>query len=349
MEDLNIYSIPTIALLCYSIIELLKRNLGDGVDERVKNSYPIISATSGMILSILAFWVDPAIVGSESMLGAAVSGIASGLTATGSNQILKQMKKMAAQEDNGPEKYYITGDKHRSFKDLIHFCRKNNLREKDVIIILGDSGFNYYGDERDIALKDKLSKARITLFCLYGNREKRPENIETYGVRNFCGGKVYYEPKYPRLLFAIDGEIYNFGGKEYVCVGGAHSVNSEQCIAEGLPYYPNEQPSEDIKEKVECVLGDRNNSIYGFLTHTCPISVIPKEMFLSVKKENDSETNELNIDRSTEMWLEALRKRVSYTKWYCGHYHIDKEIEDVTMVYKKFIPLGLEERGDADE
>lgn len=343
MEELNVYSVPVIAAICYSSIELLKKFLGSEIDEKITNSFPIISAVLGMFLAMFAYWTEPAIVGGESLLGASLSGIASGLTATGSNQILKQIKKMAKQEDDGPTKYYITGDKHRSFSGLIRFCRKNKLRKKDVIIILGDTGFNYYCDEKDDELKAKLNRENVTLLCIYGNREKRPETINTYGQRNFCGGKVYYEPKYPNLLFAIDGEIYNIGGREYLCIGGANSVDRERRIAEGLPYYEDEKPSEDLKKRIEELLDRRGNTIYGFLTHTCPVSVLPREMLLSVKKDDtDDIVYPLNLDHSTETWLESLRTKTSSTVWYCGHYHIDKEIDDVTMVYNKIIPLPLE-------
>ena len=64
-----------------------------------------------------------------------------------------------------------------------------------MIVILGDSGFNYFGDERDDKLKARLREVNVTLFCLHGNKENRPENIPTYGIQTFCGGMVYYEPK----------------------------------------------------------------------------------------------------------------------------------------------------------
>ena len=70
------------------------------------------------------------------------------------------------------------------------------------------------GDRRDDELKAEVSRLPITLFCLHGNKGNRPQNVGTYGVRNFCGGKVYYEPKYPHIYFAIDGEIYTFEGKK---------------------------------------------------------------------------------------------------------------------------------------
>lgn len=37
-------------------------------------------------------------------------------------------------------------------------------RCKDVLIILGDAGFNYYDDKRDDKLKAEISALNITLF-----------------------------------------------------------------------------------------------------------------------------------------------------------------------------------------
>ncbi len=87
------------------------------------------------------------------------------------------------------------------------------------MILLGDAGLNYYGDKRDDALKQKISNLNITLFCLHGNKENRPQNIGTYGFRSFCGRRVYCEPKYPNLYFAMDGEIYTFEEKSIWWLG----------------------------------------------------------------------------------------------------------------------------------
>ncbi len=188
-------------------------------------------------------------------------------------------------KDCSPPKFYITGDKHRNFKDVNSFCQQMNTRKNDVLIILGDSGFNFYGDIRDDELKEKVSKLPITLFCIHGNKENRPENIGTYGIRNCFGAKVYYEPKYPNLLFAIDGEVYNFGGRKYIVVGGAHSVDKQYCLECDKEYWDDEMPSDEIKQKVELKLRQRDNKIYGILTHTCPLKYLPTEMFISTRNK----------------------------------------------------------------
>lgn len=246
-------------------------------------------------------------------------------------------------DDGSPPKYFITGDKHRNFQYVKDFCRDMNTRKKDVLIILGDAGFNYYEDERDDKLKSEISNLNITLFCIHGNKEKRPQNIGAYGIRSFCGGKVYYEPKYPNIYFAIDGEIYNFEGKKYMVVGGAHSVDKMRCLEQHKPFWEDEMPDETTKAKVEQKLSAEGNKIYGMMTHTCPIEYLPTEMFVSTRQNADIKRKpkksksknffKPDIDRSTEEWLSKLEKQLDYKVWYCGHYHIDKEIDKINMMY----------------
>jgi 3-oxoacid CoA-transferase subunit A len=252
--------------------------------------------------------------------------------------------------DNGqPPRFFITGDKHRRFHSVARFCHDMNTTRKDVLIVLGDAGFNYYEDKRDDALKKEVAALNITLFCLHGNKENRPQNVGTYGLRDFCGGKVYYEPRYPNILFAIDGEIYRFDGRNYLVVGGAHSVDKLKCLGMDLPFFEDEMPSDETKELVEQQLAEHGNRIYGMLTHTCPLRYLPTEMFLSTKeaaetkrkpkKKKKSPQFPPDIDRSTEEWLDKLEQTVDYCVWFCGHYHIDKQIDKITMMHSEIKPL----------
>lgn len=96
---------------------------------------------------------------------------------------------------------YITGDTHRNFKRVRDFCEKNNTSKEDILIILGDVGINYYLDESDLLLKEELQELPITLFCIRGNHEARPENINTYITSSFWDGEVYIEPNFPNLKY----------------------------------------------------------------------------------------------------------------------------------------------------
>ena len=266
----------------------------------------------------------------------------------------RKMQMRCFSEDGTPPKFYITGDKHRKFDTVKLFCRCMKTRPKDVLIILGDSGFNYFEDRRDEKLKERITRLNITLFCLHGNKECRPQNVGTYGIRSFCGGKVYYEPKYPTIFFAIDGQIYTFEGRKYMVVGGAHSVDKIQCLDEGLPFWEDEMPDDATKVTVETTLADENNEVFGMLTHTCPLKYLPTEMFLSTREKAEAKRKPWkskrkmpfvpDIDRSTEEWLDYLEEKVDYTVWFCGHYHVDKQIDKVQMLYKQIRPLHWQEQ-----
>lgn len=265
-------------------------------------------------------------------------------------------KHFAYYDDEMPARFFITGDKHRNFDRIKQFCRIMNTRRKDVLIILGDAGFNYYEDSRDDKLKNKVSNMNITLFCLHGNKEKRPQNVGTYGIRSFYGGKVYYEPKYPNIFFAIDGEVYTFEGRKYMTVGGAHSVDKIRCLEENRPFWEDEMPDDAIKAKVEERLAAENNTIYGMMTHTCPIKYLPTEMFMSTrqnaeikKKPRIAKSKKLfkpDIDRSTEEWLGKVEQQLDYKVWFCGHYHIDKQIDKVCMMRHEIRPLHMQSYGE---
>ena len=101
---------------------------------------------------------------------------------------------------------YYTGDIHGNKNRIVRLCEEQNLTTDDTIVLLGDVGANYYGDERDDETKAHLSKHPVTILCVHGNHEMRPETIPTYKETEWNGGVVYREDKYPSLLFAKDGE-----------------------------------------------------------------------------------------------------------------------------------------------
>lgn len=271
------------------------------------------------------------------------------------SEIRREKEPIVYYDDGTPPKFFITGDKHRNFQKTKKFCRDMRTRKKDVLIILGDSGLNYYEDERDDQLKKELEECDITWFCIHGNKEKRPQNIGTYGIRSFCGGKVYYEPQYPHIYFAMDGEIYTFEGRKYMVVGGAHSVDKMRCLAEQLPFFEDEMPDGTVKALVEDAFKKEGNTVYGIMTHTCPLKYLPVEMFLSTRQDAANKQKhrkakpknifEPNIDRSTEEWLDSLEEKIHYTVWFCGHYHIDKQIDKIYMMHDEIRPLHQYQSG----
>ena len=77
---------------------------------------------------------------------------------------------------------------------------------------------------------------------------KRDQKILSLIKKKFHNGIVYYEEDYPNLLFAKDGEIYNFNKHKVLVIGGAYSVDKYFRLARGYNWYESEQPSEKNKE-----------------------------------------------------------------------------------------------------
>ena len=84
-------SVPAIAAAVYFAVELIKYTTNNS--EGVKRFIPLISAVLGVVFGLVCFLSVPSIIPSSNVVVAAVIGASSGLTATGFNQIIKQVKK----------------------------------------------------------------------------------------------------------------------------------------------------------------------------------------------------------------------------------------------------------------
>ena len=222
---------------------------------------------------------------------------------------------------------YITGDTHRHFdriEEMIWYFEEN-----DVIVILGDVGINYSGFPEDYELKKDLSELPVVLFCVHGNHEMRPENLSSYEQEEFYGGEAYYEPEFPNLIFAKCGEIYDLGGKRCMVIGGANSVDKAKRTP-GVDWWDDEQPSEEIKYRVEKRLKDEGWRVDVVLSHTCPAKCFKRLYSFGYTGEKH--------DISTEKWLDSIEDRLDYDAWCCGHFHTDENIDKV-----HFFHHGLDE------
>ena len=222
---------------------------------------------------------------------------------------------------------YITGDTHGCFDRIIRFCEKMRTSRDDVMIILGDAGFNYYGGWRDEHKKKRISQLPITIFSIHGNHEMRPDTLPGYKEQLWHGGSVYVEDAYPNLLFAKDGEVYDLAGNKTLVIGGACSVDKHYRLSRGWGWWPDEQPSPEIKARVEKRLEEIGWQVDVVLTHTTPLRYEPREVFLPFIDQSA-------VDKSTETWLGGIEVRLFYGRWYCGHYHVSKTVDRLVFMYE---------------
>lgn len=198
---------------------------------------------------------------------------------------------------------YLTGDIHGEVKYITGFCMTYQPRPTDCIMLLGDVGANYHRDQRDSRRKESLNRHGVTILCIHGNHEQRPAGIPSYKMKEWNGGQVWYEEEYPNLLFAKDGEIYTIAGKRFIAIGGAYSVDKPYRVSNKLGWWPDEQPSEEIKRYVEKQLS--GNRIDYVLPHTCPFRYEPTERFMPGVDQS-------KVDSSTEKWLGQIEANLDY-------------------------------------
>jgi 3-oxoacid CoA-transferase subunit A len=213
---------------------------------------------------------------------------------------------------------YITGDIHGKLEYLDRLCAKYSPGSDDVVVLLGDVGVNYSGTLDDITLKDIMNSYGTTFFCIHGNHEARPQNIGTYVEKEWHGGRVLYEERFPNILFPVDGDIFDLEGRKCLVIGGAYSVDRFYRQSTGQKWFPDEQPTPAIKEYTEQQI--KRAHIDVIFSHTCPFRYIPAEALLDCYDQS-------KVDNSTERWLGKIEQEVDYKAWYAGHWHIDKHID----------------------
>lgn len=82
---MELIGIPAIVVISYMITETFKMFIN-------KKYLPIVAGISGGVLGVLSFVLQIDIMQATDVISALAIGIISGLAATGSNQILKQLK-----------------------------------------------------------------------------------------------------------------------------------------------------------------------------------------------------------------------------------------------------------------
>lgn len=222
---------------------------------------------------------------------------------------------------------YITGDTHGSFQRIEDFCWRMKTTKEDIMVILGDAGINFTGGYREQLLKEYLELLPITIFAIHGNHERRPQTIPSYKEVAWHGGVVFRENQFPSLLFAKDGEVFDLDGKKAIVMGGAYSIDKAWRLAYGYGWWPDEQPSDEIKAYVEKQLDGLGWKVDVVLSHTTPLKYEPVEMFFEGVDQS-------KVDKTTEQWLGRIEERLDYKKWYCGHYHTAKKVDRLEIMFE---------------
>lgn len=228
------------------------------------------------------------------------------------------------------DRIFITGDTHGVFERIYALCENFDVTNKDLLIVAGDFGINYYLNKKEQRNKYKLNELPINLLIVRGNHEKRPEKIDTYKSKEWNKGIVYYEEEYPTLLFAKDGEVFELNDKKVFCCGGAYSVDKFYRLENHLSWFEDEQLTSDEMDTIFNTIKDKKFDYV--VTHTCPLRYIPTEMFLPMVDQS-------KVDNTMEKWLDKVFDNIEFKKWYCGHYHTNKSIDNIRFLFNDIVEI----------
>lgn len=240
---------------------------------------------------------------------------------------------------------YVTGDCHGDFTKFSKrfFTQQKNMTKDDIVIILGDfGGIQNHPDEHPIEkLKlDWLNDLNFTTAFIDGNHDNFDRLLKDYETCDFYGGKAHKIRD--SIYHLIRGEIYTIEKHTFFAFGGAKSHDIQDGILDpsnykdeiavkraiqrwkriktyfrvkGRSWWEQELPSTEEMEHGKAMLEKYNNKVDFVLTHCAPQHICEKI------------SNDFEPDIETE-YFDEISKKLDFKKWFCGHYHIDSEIDN---------------------
>lgn len=234
---------------------------------------------------------------------------------------------------------FALADIHGKWQPIRDFHLANKLKykldtKKNVMILLGDSGLNYFFNHRDEETKRKLCEFPFTYFVIKGNHEQRPSICmqkypDKWHIETFWGNTVYVENDYPEIKYALDNvAIYSIPCRidlddegdlviknlKTLVIPGAYSVDKHYRLANGWSWFEQEQLSEDEIAAGREIIQHAGADFDLVLSHTCPIIYEPTDLFLSFIDQS-------MVDKSMERFLGEIEYNIDYKLWLWGHYH----------------------------
>lgn len=245
---------------------------------------------------------------------------------------------------------YITGDCHgdyRRFNKEI-FSEQREMTKDDYVIICGDFGYWDQSNEQQYWLKWLDNKSYTTLW-IDGNHENY-DLLSECEISEWKGGKVNFIC--PSVIHLMRGQVFELEGKRFFTFGGAQSHDIQGGILEKtdpdfakkrrildqqwMPYRINhfswwkeEMPCpEEYQEGIQN-LEKVNWNVDYIITHCCASST------QATISAGDFEPDELTT------YLEMVHSKCDYRKWFFGHYHGNKAVNDKEiLLYEQIIRIA---------
>lgn len=252
---------------------------------------------------------------------------------------------------------WITGDCHGDFTrftgDSFYEQKEMENQDENFMIICGDFGgiWNYDGESpREKWWLKWLNDKPFTTLFVDGNHENF-ERLYTYPFKKWNGGLVH-EIR-PHVLHLMRGEVFTIEDKKIFAFGGASSHDVSDGIIDGddpdwrdkcrelerrgkymyrikgKSWWERELPTEEEMQNGINNLKKHDNKVDYIITHS------PSASAIALLGHGLYEQ-----DRLTE-YLEKIRFDTEYARWFAGHMHINKQINDKDiLLYEQIVQIN---------
>lgn len=232
---------------------------------------------------------------------------------------------------------FVTGDIHQGIDigklNSRRFPVGNDLTKEDIVVILGDAGLVWDGGGSDKHWQKWLAEKPWTTICVLGNHENY-DMIEQMPVTEFNG--VPARQVYGSVWYAMTGEVYNLCGKKCLFMNGAES-HDQEFRTEGVSWWRQESITQDDVSHALITLALHNDCVDYLFSHTGGVEVV-----------NNLGFKIMPSDRWLDVVINTIDPKCGF-QHYCGHYHVDRTINENTKVLYNDIILLHDTECDIDD
>lgn len=230
---------------------------------------------------------------------------------------------------------FVTGDIHASYDiaKLSESCFDTaGLTKDDYVIICGDFGLVWNNSASEQYWLRWLNARPFTTLFVDGNHEGF-SLLNSLPETTWNGGAVHQVAT--SVLHLKRGQLFNIDGCRIFTMGGATSSEYDRTHRiQGKTWFTEEIPNKQERTTALETLDAADWDCDFVITHCAPSS----------SAQGISEhTNRLEIHSMDEYtdWLQTIQDRLTYRHWFCGHYHIDAQIQDkTTALYNRIAVLA---------
>lgn len=251
---------------------------------------------------------------------------------------------------------FVTGDTHSEFDrrfNTTSFPEQKEMTKDDYVIICGDFGGIWdvgWESKHEKHWLDWFEERSYSLLFVDGNHENF-DRLNGYPVKEWHGGRVH-EIR-PHILHLMRGQVFEISGKTIFTFGGASSHDMTGGILETddpnfkrkkkkldraytpyrinhLSWWKEELASDEEMEEGRKNLKEHDYTVDYIITHCCSTgtqSQLGGDGLYAADRETD--------------YLEFIKNYVNYRKWFFGHYHDNRNINDKEiLIYEQIIRIA---------